>query len=79
MSAEEFAKTINIKTSDCRHGAFWTICPVCSDERASFIVVDVPKGRIEAHCFSGCPKQAVIGAIRALNLWPEYSNFLKVF
>lgn len=50
-------------------------CPSCRDagrDRAGdHLSVTERGGRVLVHCFSGCPQDAVISALRRLSLWPE--------
>ena len=51
------------------NGTYTTDCPACGYPGALRIT---EKGdRILVHCFSGCPQDAVLGALRDLNLWPD--------
>jgi len=78
MSAENYASAINEKVFDQRDGCSWTFCPCHNDDRPSLLVVDCPGGIIKVKCFGDCTKKEVTAALKALNLWPEFSKCIKV-
>lgn len=55
-----------------RSGKRWMVrCPAHQDKTPSCSISDDASGKILVHCFSGCPQQDVIEALRQKGLWPE--------
>jgi putative DNA primase/helicase len=52
------------------HG-YLACCPAHQDENPSLSITEGRDGKPLAHCFAGCSQAAVIGALRALGLWPD--------
>lgn len=67
MTAESIALSLRGR----RSGPGWVApCPAHDDRRPSLSLRDAD-GRVLVHCFTGCPQDDVIAALRARGLWPE--------
>lgn len=54
-----------------RNGKGWVArCPAHDDHSPSLSVTS-ENGKVLVHCFTGCPQEAVIRALRSIGLWPE--------
>jgi CHC2 zinc finger len=52
---------------------FMCCCPAHRDRTPSLHVTE-KNGKVLFHCHAGCPQEAVIGALRDKQLWPESKN-----
>lgn len=52
-----------------RHGM--CRCPAHDDKTPSLSVTAQTTGFVLVHCFTGCPQERVIGALRSKGLWPD--------
>lgn len=69
MDAESLARDLD---KPRRAGKSWlACCPAHDDRNPSLTITDGDDGRTLVHCFSGCPQEAVIEALRARGLWPD--------
>lgn len=67
MTAETIARELHGR----RSGAGWMAkCPAHEDRSPSLSITE-RDGKTLLHCFTGCPQDAVISALRARGLWPE--------
>lgn len=65
--AERIAKFLHGR----RNGKGWVArCPAHDDHSPSLSVAS-ENGKVLVHCFTGCPQEAVIRALRAIGLWPD--------
>ncbi len=67
MNAEHIAEALGGRPSGA---GFMARCPAHEDRNPSLSLKDAD-GKVLAHCFAGCEQSAVVGALRALELWPE--------
>lgn len=44
-------------------------CPAHDDRSPSLSIRESTQGKVLVHCFSGCPNEAVIDALRSMGLW----------
>src|SRR5258708_5215599 len=67
-AAAEIAKHLHgHKSGD----GYMVCCPAHDDRTPSLSVRDGSDGRILVRCHAGCEQAVVIGALKALGLWPE--------
>ncbi len=67
MTAESIARELHGR----RSGAGWVCrCPAHEDRSPSLSIREVD-GKVLVHCFTGCPQENVIEALRSRGLWPE--------
>jgi len=57
------------KCRECGTG-YLACCPAHEDDNPSLSITECD-GKLLVHCHAGCGQDAVIGALRALSLWPE--------
>lgn len=69
MDAESIARGLD---KPRKYGRSWmACCPSHPDRNPSLSITDGDNGKPLVHCFSGCPQDAVIDALRARGLWPD--------
>jgi putative DNA primase/helicase len=68
MTAERIAKALGGR----KGGGGWTArCPAHHDRKPSLSINDGDDGKVLVCCHAGCTQDAVITALRQLDLWPE--------
>ena len=71
MGAEQVAQALGGK----KVGSQWMVPCVAHDDRTpSLGITEGPDGKVLVRCYAGCPQDAVISALKALGLWPEYKR-----
>jgi putative DNA primase/helicase len=68
VTASEIA--FRLKGKEAASG-YVACCPAHEDRDPSLSIKQTPSGKILVHCFAGCTQEAVVDALRALELWPE--------
>ncbi len=72
ITAEYIAKNLDKYK---RSGNGWVACcPSHEDNTPSLSISESDNGTILVHCFSGCSQELVIGTLKQMKLWPEYSK-----
>ncbi|MEP7362283.1 MAG: hypothetical protein ABI972_03440 [Acidobacteriota bacterium] len=69
------AREIALSLGGRKRGRGYVACCVAhEDNTPSLSITDTPDGRLLVHCFAGCSQDAVIAALRARGLWPEFER-----
>jgi putative DNA primase/helicase len=72
MTAMVIARALP-KSRKC--GAYLACCPAHEDDNPSLSITE-RDGKPLVHCHAGCAQDVVIGALKALNLWPEREHWV---
>lgn len=69
LSAEQIAFSLD-RPKRIGADSFQACCPA-HDDRNPSMTIKQDSDRVLVHCFSGCPQDAVIDALKSRGLWPE--------
>jgi hypothetical protein len=73
LDAHGIAHALTARPQRTRHG--WLAqCPAHPDRTPSLSLRDGENGCLLVRCFAGCPQEAVIDALRELDLWPGHDG-----
>jgi hypothetical protein len=72
LNAQEIAQALAGERQPQKTGNGWlTWCPAHNDDKTpSLSITKAANGKLLLNCFGGCRPEAVIAALKSLNLWP---------
>lgn len=76
LDAQEIAQALAGERRLQKTGNGWlTWCPAHDDDKTpSLSIANGENGKLLVHCFGGCRPEAVVAALKSLNVWPAGGN-----